>query len=90
MLAEWVIAAKRPAMRRFLACLALAALTLVPACRQQPTGAVGVTVIGGEPKLRDPALGPLSAPDAVLVGNVAQGLVSFDAATSPPSRSRGC
>jgi peptide/nickel transport system substrate-binding protein len=37
-------------------------------------------VIGGAPKVSDPALGPLSAPDAVLVGNVAQGLVSFDAA----------
>ena len=67
-------------MRRFLACLALAALAVIPgSCRQQPAGTVSVTVIGGEPKLRDPALGPLSAPEAVLVANVAQGLVSFDA-----------
>src|SRR3954462_8109357 len=66
-------------MRRFLAFLALAAAAVIPgSCRQQPAGAVSVTVIGGEPKLRDPALGPLSAPEAVLVGNVAQGLVSFD------------
>lgn len=36
-------------------------------------------VIGGHPKLRDPALGPLAPPDAVLVQNVAQGLVRFDA-----------
>src|SRR5439155_17383428 len=48
-------------------------------CKQQPAGAVSVTVIGGEPKLRDPALGPLSPPDAVLVGSIAQGLVRFDA-----------
>jgi peptide/nickel transport system substrate-binding protein len=68
-------------MRRLLTCLALAALALIAgSCRQQPTGAVSVTVIGGAPKLRDPALGPLSAPDGVLVGNVAQGLVQFDAA----------
>src|SRR5438270_5999497 len=67
-------------MRRFLAFLALAALAVIPgSCRQQPAGTVSVTVIGGEPKLRDPALGPLSAPEAVLVGNVAQGLVNFDA-----------
>jgi oligopeptide transport system substrate-binding protein len=68
-------------MRRFLAYLALVALTLIPgACRQKPAGAVTVTVIGGEPKIRDPALGPLSAPESILIGNVAQGLVSFDAA----------
>jgi oligopeptide transport system substrate-binding protein len=79
MLAEWVIAAKPPAMRRSLAYLALAALAVVPgSCRQQPAGVASVVVIGGEPKLRDPALGALSAPDAVLVGNVAQGLVRFD------------
>jgi oligopeptide transport system substrate-binding protein len=67
-------------MRRFLAFLALAAVAVIPgSCRQQPAGRVSVTVIGGEPKLRDPALGPLSAPEAILVGNVAQGLVSFDA-----------
>src|SRR5947209_8454257 len=67
-------------MRRSLACLVLGLLAVVPgSCRQQPAGAVTVTVIGGEPKMRDPAVGPLSAPEAVLVGNVAQGLVSFDA-----------
>ena len=36
-------------------------------------------VIGGEPKMRDPASGPLATPDAVLLTNVAQGLVRFDA-----------
>ncbi len=78
MLAEQAIAAKRNAMRRFLALLLIPALAVVPACRQQPQGSVKVVVIGGEPKLRDPALGPLIAPDAVLLENVAQGLVRFD------------
>jgi peptide/nickel transport system substrate-binding protein len=68
-------------MRRFLPLLAILALALVPAaCREQHEGAVRVVVIGPEPRLRDPALGPLPAPDAVLLQNVAQGLVRFDAA----------
>jgi peptide/nickel transport system substrate-binding protein len=67
-------------MRRLLALL-LFALALVPAgCRPQPEGSVKVVVIGGDPKLRDPALGPLSKPDEVLLQNVAQGLVRFDQA----------
>jgi peptide/nickel transport system substrate-binding protein len=66
-------------MRRLIAFL-IASLALVPvACRPQPQGSVKIVVIGGEPKLRDPALGPLSEPDAVLLQNVAQGLVRFDA-----------
>src|SRR5881275_3465241 len=70
-------------MRRLPALLFLSALALAPAgCKQRPAGAVSVTVIGGEPKLRDPALGPLSTPDAVLVGSVAQGLVRFDASAN--------
>jgi peptide/nickel transport system substrate-binding protein len=80
MLAERVIAAKRSAMRRALTLLLISGVALVPAaCGNQPQGAVKVVVIGGEPKLRDPVLGPLPPPDAVLVGNVAQGLVRFDA-----------
>jgi peptide/nickel transport system substrate-binding protein len=68
-------------MRRTLAYLALAAVALGPsACRPRQTGAVNIVVIGAEPKIRDPVLGPLPAPDAVLVGSVAQGLVRFDAA----------
>src|SRR3954447_15990067 len=67
-------------MRRFLALLPIFALALVPAaCRQQPEGTVKIVVIGGEPKLRDPAEGALAAPDEVLLQNVAQGLVRFDA-----------
>jgi peptide/nickel transport system substrate-binding protein len=80
MLAEWVIAAKRSAMRRILSLLLIPAVALAPAaCKPQPEGTVKVVVIGGEPKLRDPALGPLSPSDAALLENVAQGLVRFDA-----------
>jgi peptide/nickel transport system substrate-binding protein len=80
MLAEWNVAAKAGAMRRLLAMLLLAALALIPAaCRQQPHGTMRVIVIGGEPKIRDPVLGPLAPADAALLQNVAQGLVRFDA-----------
>lgn len=80
MLAERLFAGKAALMRRLFALLLLAPLALAPnACKPQPHGAVKVVVIGGEPQLRDPALGPLPAPDAVLLQNVAQGLVRFDA-----------
>jgi oligopeptide transport system substrate-binding protein len=66
--------------RRSLALLLLPALAvMLSACPRQPEGAVKVVVIGGEPMIRDPAAGPLSVPDEVLLQNVAQGLVSFDA-----------
>ena len=66
-------------MRRPFAWLLLAAFALsAGGCRRQPEGAVKVVVIGGAPKLRDPALGPLGPADAVLLQNVAQGLVRFD------------
>ena len=81
MLAEWVIAAKASPMRRALTLLLVPALALVPvACRQQPQGALKTVVIGDQPKIRDPALGSLPPSDAVLLANVAQGLVRFDAA----------
>ena len=68
-------------MRHFLALLPILALALAPAgCRQQPEGAVKVVVIGSQPQLRDPAQGPLSPPDALLLQSVAQGLVGFDSA----------
>lgn len=67
-------------MRRFVASMLVPALMLVPAaCHQQPQGAIKAIVIGGEPEIRDPALGPLASEDAVLLQNVAQGLVRFDA-----------
>jgi oligopeptide transport system substrate-binding protein len=79
MLAECNLARKRGGMRRNAVVLLLAALILGPAaCRQQAEGPLKAIVIGGEPKLRDPALGPLPPADAVLLGNVAQGLVRFD------------
>src|SRR5215208_3418878 len=56
----------------------LAAVTATSACRDKSEGALKVVVIGGDPKLVDPAVSPLSAPDAVLVSSVAQGLVRFD------------
>jgi len=80
MLAEWSVARKAAVMRRLLTLLLGPALLLVPtACKQQPQGPIKAVVIGGEPKLRDPALGPLPAADAVLLENIAQGLVRFDA-----------
>src|SRR5689334_862935 len=58
-----------------LACLALASA----ACRREPQGSPKIMVIGSDPKLGDAAAGTLSTPDAVLLQNVAQGLVRFDA-----------
>jgi peptide/nickel transport system substrate-binding protein len=67
-------------MRRFIATVLVAAAGLLPAaCHQQPQGSMRAIVIGDEPKLRDPTLGPLPPADAVLLENVAQGLVQFDA-----------
>src|SRR5678809_739003 len=66
-------------MRRFLALVLIAGLATLPGCRKQPEGALKVIVIGDVPKLRDPAAGPLSPSDQVLLANVAQGLVRFDA-----------
>src|SRR5438477_2215827 len=67
-------------MRRLLALLMILGLGLAaPACRRAPEGTLKAVVIGGPPKLSDPARGELSAPDAVLLENVGQGLVRFDA-----------
>ena len=66
-------------MLRLAALAALAALAIAPAaCRKQPEGALKVVMIGSAPTLRDPAAGPLAAPDQLLLANVAQGLVRFD------------
>jgi peptide/nickel transport system substrate-binding protein len=68
-------------MRRLSAMMVIAALAVAPgACRRGPEGAIRVVVIGSAPRLADPAAGPLSTSDAVLLENVAQGLVQFDAA----------
>jgi oligopeptide transport system substrate-binding protein len=80
MLAEPNVARKAADMRRLLALLLIPVLMLAPgACRQQPQGPLKAVVIGAEPKLRDPSLGPLPSSDEVLLENVAQGLVRFDA-----------
>lgn len=50
------------------------------ACRDRQEGVINAIVIGqAQPQLPDPALGPVSAQDAVLLQSVAQGLVRFDA-----------
>ena len=68
------------AFRRALAMALLVALAaLTPACDRQPEGAVDVVVIGEASRIVDPAAGPLSEAEAVLLNNVAQGLVRFDA-----------
>src|SRR5581483_8311432 len=80
MLAEPIIAGHGSRMKRLVSALLVVAVAAIPtACRQQPQGALKAVVIGDQPKIRDPALGPLPPADAVLLENVAQGLVSFDA-----------
>ena len=67
-------------LRRAIALLALAAFAALPsACKDRPRGEIRVFLIGEPPKVRDPAQAPLSANDASLLGEVAQGLVRFDA-----------
>ena len=85
-LAEPIIAVKPAAMLRLpptrAAALLLGSLALAAAtgCRPQSEGDPKIVVIGNtSPRLADPAVGPLSQPDAVLLQNVAQGLVAFDA-----------
>jgi peptide/nickel transport system substrate-binding protein len=58
---------------------AVAAAAATLGCERQSQGIVEVRVIGDTPRLADPRLGPPSAGEAVLVANVAQGLVRFDA-----------
>ncbi len=65
---------------RFLvSALLVAAAAVTPACERKPEGAVKAVAIGETPQVVDPAAGPLSAGEAVLLTNVAQGLVRFDA-----------
>ena len=66
---------RMPLLRLFL----LAALATTAACHGKSEGVVQVRVIGADPKLADPAKGPLGSADAVLIDNAAQGLVRFDA-----------
>ena len=65
---------------------ALAALLLIAgsaACDRRPDkGPVVASIIGGSPRLPDPARRRMSEPDRVLAAATAQGLVSFDATGS--------
>jgi oligopeptide transport system substrate-binding protein len=68
------------APRRILcAALSILAVLTMPACQRRDEGTTDVTVIGDPPQIVDPAAGPLTQPQAVLLANVAQGLVRFDA-----------
>jgi peptide/nickel transport system substrate-binding protein len=58
--------------------LAMALAVSAGGCDRKPEGVIHVVVIGDQPQLADPARGPLSKPDQVLVDNAAQGLVQFD------------
>ncbi|MEO6225262.1 MAG: ABC transporter substrate-binding protein [Sphingomicrobium sp.] len=67
-------------MRRLLTLLlGMLAVASSSACRREPEGTLKVVVIGKQPQLRDPAIAALSAPDQLLLANVAQGLVRLDA-----------
>ena len=64
-------------MRRLIL---IAALVALGGCKPAGKEALSVLIIGSDaPRLADPADGPLSAPRQLLLQNVAQGLVRFDA-----------
>ena len=68
------------ALRRAVAmALFIAGGAFTAGCDRQHQGAVSVAVIGETPKIVDPAARALAQPEAVLLNNVAQGLVRFDA-----------
>jgi oligopeptide transport system substrate-binding protein len=63
-----------------LSILLAAALLRLAGCRESNDDALNVTVIGtAPPTIADPSDGALSLPQQVLMQNVAQGLVRFDA-----------
>jgi oligopeptide transport system substrate-binding protein len=57
----------------------LAAILLLAGCRDRESGPVAVSVVGQPPRLVNPNLEPLGAPDAYLLEATAQGLVRYDA-----------
>jgi peptide/nickel transport system substrate-binding protein len=71
---------RSPVIRRACAAagLIMAALMVV-GCQRADEGETNVLVIGEPPKMADPAAGPLNETQAVLLQNVGQGLVRFDA-----------
>jgi oligopeptide transport system substrate-binding protein len=82
MLDERVENARPGAMGSAISRLLIAALVALSlaGCGRQGEEALDVTVIGSRrPTLVDPAAGPLPRPSQVMLANVAQGLVRFDA-----------
>ena len=72
---------RSPLLRRTLcAALSILATFAASACQKADAGKTDVTVIGEPPQIVDPAAGALTQPQAVVLANVAQGLVRFDAA----------
>jgi peptide/nickel transport system substrate-binding protein len=69
-------------LRRVAALILLAGIaSVMGSCRDKQEGAVRVLVIGdASPRLKDPSAAPLDPGDELLLSNVAQGLVRFDAA----------
>lgn len=72
---------RSPVHRRVLAAATMLVIACCASgCRKPEAGRPDVLVIGrAPPKIVDPAAGPLTQPDALLLSSVAQGLVSFDA-----------
>ena len=65
--------------RLFAVALVAAAAAAATGCQRKPEGVLQVLVTDSRPHLVDPARAPLGIGDSVLVNNVAQGLVRFDA-----------
>ena len=69
-----------PVFRRACAAASLILAAISAAgCQRADRGETKVVVIGDPPKIVDPSSGPLTEPQSVLLANVAQGLVRFDA-----------
>ncbi len=64
--------------RRCLLTATLAAALVVGGCDRNSGGVTRVAAIGPEPNLVDTVIAPLSAGDALVRANMAQGLVRFD------------
>ena len=65
--------------RRLITALIAALALSTGACRAKDDSAIKVAVIGSQMRLVDPAIRAPAASEAVLLANVAQGLVRFDA-----------
>ncbi len=64
--------------RKLIVAAAIASIAL-SGCRDNATGPIAVSAIGGPPRLGNPNLAPLDTPSALLTEAVAQGLVRLDA-----------